>query len=660
MKYFRPLLILLMIFAIQLPAWSEAFYWIKSTGDLNGNVLQMTKKSDGTILAAAYSKGVYRSKDGGKSWVVLNKTLEKLDVYSIALRNDNEIYIGCEGGVQLSTDDGENWAPKGNGLGDPFVNMIAVKPSGELFASTLYDGLYRSTNKGDNWTPINNGLGSPSVNTICFSKENNDIFLGTYSGVFFSRDLGVSWRALNNGLPSGSNNIYTIQMYKKNCLIIGTSRGSIYRTTNNGGSWSPIFDLKDSSQVYSLIAKSENEFFAGIYGKGVFHSVDTGATWTEINEGLYNEDVLCLMMTGAKNEIFAGTWGSGIFRGSDDILTTDFAGGEFCAGSEIVVPFVSVITFDSTNFFTVQLSDSNGSFINPVNLDRIFGQGSGSIKTVIPKNTKAGSHYRVRVIGHRPSLTGQDNGADIIIKELPPLLISGQLIVCPNLEYPYKAIVSPDIETKWSAIGGKIIGDNTGETVRILWDSVGKGRVKLVQKSLITGCIDSTIEIVSVRFADRPRISRQDTTLVSNSDYGNQWFLNGKKIDGATNKVYIPLVTGNYSLQVTDSSGCVSPMSAQYYYNVESVIENIIGSGLFEISPIPASDFLNIRLMTGFDNLKSIQIYTLPGEKAAEFNDFGSENDVLRLDVSHLSNGTYMIIINTQAAKYFEKFVISR
>ncbi len=660
MKYFRPLLILLMVFAFSLPAMSEAFYWIKSTGDLNGNVLQMTKKADGTILAAAYSKGVYRSKDGGKSWVALNKTLEKLDVYSIALRNDNEIYIGCEGGVQLSTDDGENWAPKGNGLGDPFVNMIAVKPSGELFASTLYDGLYRSTNKGDNWTAINNGLGTPSVNTICFSKENNDIFLGTYSGVFFSRDLGASWRALNNGLPSGSNNIYTIQMYKKNCLIIGTSRGSIYRTTNNGGSWSPIFDLKDSSQVYSLIAKSENEFFAGIYGHGVFHSVDTGATWTEINEGLYNEDVLCLMMTGAKNEIYAGTWGSGIFRGSDDILTTDFAGGEFCAGSEIVVPFVSVITFDSTNYFTVQLSDSNGSFSKPVNLDRIFGQGSGSIKTIIPKNTKAGSHYRVRVIGYHPSLTGQDNGADIIVKELPPLSITGQMVVCPNLEYPYKAIVSPDIETKWSAIGGKIIGDNTGETVRILWDSVGKGRVKLVQKSLITGCIDSTIAIVSVKFADRPRIARQDTTLVSNSDYGNQWFLNGKKIDGATGKVFIPLVTGNYSLQVTDSSGCVSPMSAQYYYDVESVIENIIGSGIFEISPIPASDFLNIRLMTGFENLKSIQIYTLPGEKAAEFSDFGSENDMLRLDVSNLSNGTYIIIINTQQTKYFEKFVISR
>ena len=54
----------------------------------------------------------------------------------------------------------------------------------------------------------------------------------------------------------------------------------------------------------------------------------------------------------------AGTWGSGIFRGTSDVIQVNFASGEFCAGSEIDVPFTISIGFDSTNYFTAQISDS--------------------------------------------------------------------------------------------------------------------------------------------------------------------------------------------------------------------------------------------------------------------------------------------------------------
>src|SRR6202521_3359997 len=49
-------------------------------------------------------------------------------------------------------------------------------------------------------------------------------------------------------------------------------------------------------------------------------------------------------------------------------------------------------------------------------------------------------------------------------------------------------------------------------------------------------------------------------TLTSSSASGNQWYLNGNPIGGATNQTYIATASGNYSLEVT-GSGCTSAPS---------------------------------------------------------------------------------------------------
>ncbi len=53
-----------------------------------------------------------------------------------------------------------------------------------------------------------------------------------------------------------------------------------------------------------------------------------------------------------------------------------------------------------------------------------------------------------------------------------------------------------------------------------------------------------------------------NTTLTSSSAAGNQWFLGGNPIGGATNQNYVATAAGSYTVQVTDGNGCVSAMSA--------------------------------------------------------------------------------------------------
>src|SRR5258706_364523 len=50
-------------------------------------------------------------------------------------------------------------------------------------------------------------------------------------------------------------------------------------------------------------------------------------------------------------------------------------------------------------------------------------------------------------------------------------------------------------------------------------------------------------------------------TLTSSSASGNQWYLNGNLIGGATNDTYSATASGNYTVTVT-ASGCTSAASA--------------------------------------------------------------------------------------------------
>ena len=50
--------------------------------------------------------------------------------------------------------------------------------------------------------------------------------------------------------------------------------------------------------------------------------------------------------------------------------------------------------------------------------------------------------------------------------------------------------------------------------------------------------------------------------LTSSSASGNQWFLNGNPIGGATNQTYSATASGSYTVKVTDGNGCTSAASA--------------------------------------------------------------------------------------------------
>ncbi|RYE01144.1 MAG: hypothetical protein EOP50_02515, partial [Sphingobacteriales bacterium] len=104
----------------------------------------------------------------------------------------------------------------------------------------------------------------------------------------------------------------------------------------------------------------------------------------------------------------------------------------YCAGSAVSVAFSGGVNFGAGNSYSLQLSDANGSFANPVSIGALASNAaSGSINGTIPAGTAEGSGYRLRVTGSAPSYTSLgDNGSNITIHAMASVNAVSNQMVC--------------------------------------------------------------------------------------------------------------------------------------------------------------------------------------------------------------------------------------
>jgi len=271
-------------------------------------------------------KGVlYRSTDAGVTW--RDVTPPGTAVYSLAVDSSNAVYVGAVSdqvdseAIYRSTDDGYTWNRTGfAGSGIPYV--IAASPTGTLFARTP-GGIYRSTDAGANWTKISNKY------FVSFSfAEGGYIFAGTASeeGIFRSTDNGETWQQCNNGLQEKPHKVSSLAVKEGRELFATTiaysdsrPRGAIYRTTDNGDSWTKLF-TDDYHPFTSLAINRNGDVFVAAWGKGIYRSTDDGESWKVTNSGLADAIItdLALRNTGiAGDELFASLWLEGVYRSTD-------------------------------------------------------------------------------------------------------------------------------------------------------------------------------------------------------------------------------------------------------------------------------------------------------------------------------------------------------
>src|SRR5262249_47485275 len=136
----------------------------------------------GDPFAWGPDRGVYRTKDGGKTWQKVLFVNDQTGMTSVVINwsNPNEVFASAwraqrrpwtissggpaaEGGVYRSPDGGDHWTRVGTGLPDDLIGKvwidIAQSNPKVLYAQVegkgTKGGLYRSSDSGATWTIVN-------------------------------------------------------------------------------------------------------------------------------------------------------------------------------------------------------------------------------------------------------------------------------------------------------------------------------------------------------------------------------------------------------------------------------------------------------------------------------------------------------------------------
>ncbi|CAG0993142.1 Xyloglucanase Xgh74A [Flavobacteriales bacterium] len=241
--------------------------------------------SNTNILIAATSNGIYRTTNGGTAWT----QVQTGSFYDAEFKpgDPNTVYATTDQ-FYKSTDGGATWTQITAGV--PAANLvnrlaIGVTPANANYVYILaslqsnsgFQGMYRSTNSGTNFTTQStspnimgwdNGGDSGGQGwydlSIAISPTNaNEVFTGGVN-VWRSTDGGVNW-VLNAHWYGGFSKPYVHADIHDLIFVPGSgttvwvgSDGGIFRTTNNGTSYTDLSNGLQIGQMYRLGTSATN------------------------------------------------------------------------------------------------------------------------------------------------------------------------------------------------------------------------------------------------------------------------------------------------------------------------------------------------------------------------------------------------------------------
>ena len=262
--------------------------------------------------------------------------------------NDSNIYAGHGRGLLASNDRGVNWTPSQKGLPAGRITSLAVRRvSGGvmLFAGAQADGIYLSIDNGVNWSPVDQTpvvetekhaavigakayYGGPTVFSLVVSGK--FLFAGmNFGGVYRSTNNGGSWSVANEGFtssaPMGPPSVTSLAISAE-FLFAGTTGDGVFLSTNNGKEWKSASNglPADGRSIYypinALVSVPKakridgESVFAATEGAGIFLTTDDGRRWIPVNNGLRAPVVYSLAASTVSGtaRVFAGV-GDGVY-----------------------------------------------------------------------------------------------------------------------------------------------------------------------------------------------------------------------------------------------------------------------------------------------------------------------------------------------------------
>ncbi len=299
--------------------------------------------AQGHVWGPNPERGVFRSKDGGKTWEKVLFVSDKTGASDLCMDPSNPRILyagfwqvhrkpwalvsgGTEGGVFRSTDGGDTWKKLAGGLPEGVVGNVgvAISPARPDRVWAILEaekgGVFRSDDGGEKWTRTNseNKLRQRAwyYTRIYADPKNPETVYVLNTGFYRSNDGGKTFNPIR--VPHGDNHDLWIDPDDPERMI-NSNDGGANVSFNGGKTWSSIMN-QPTAQFYRVTtddrfpywvygAQQDNSTIA-IASRGRGRGIDV-TDWYAVGGG---ESGWIAPKSGNPDIIFAGSYGGTITR----------------------------------------------------------------------------------------------------------------------------------------------------------------------------------------------------------------------------------------------------------------------------------------------------------------------------------------------------------
>lgn len=243
---------------------------------------------------AVASGGVWKTVNGGTTFTPIFDSQGSYSIGCITIdpRNPHTIWVGTGennaqrsvswgDGVYRSRDGGRSWEHLGLSDSEHIGNIVVdprnsdvvyVAAQGPLWRTGSDRGLYKTTNGGATWTRVLAISEETGVNEVRLDPRDPDTLYasawqrrrhvwtlvdgGPESAIYKSTDGGVTWRKVSQGLPPGDLGRIGLAVSPVNpdyvyaVIEADDGKSGFFRSTNRGESWEKRSGFSPSSPMY--------------------------------------------------------------------------------------------------------------------------------------------------------------------------------------------------------------------------------------------------------------------------------------------------------------------------------------------------------------------------------------------------------------------------
>jgi len=299
--------------------------------------------SGNELMCLFVDDGTYYSANSGDSFVLRATGALATDFEELVSSGSNLVTSLMLSGAYVSDDEGATWSAHTTGLPNDAIRRIGgfVKSGNTLYcnyANTPDDkaepiGIYASTDDGLSWSAI--PLPASATNARILGRNGSTIFAycaNLTSKYWRSSDNGQNWTDISAAMPASISKILQLAGDGTNTYFVGLTafyQEQIYRTTNNGDSWSLAMDGIESGSLTSFTENYYKGLLVTLSGKAFvqLHFANwvkrfyrwNGAGWTELvspGNGMPYVDVSTMAYSAGR--LYVGTFSQGVYYSDDD------------------------------------------------------------------------------------------------------------------------------------------------------------------------------------------------------------------------------------------------------------------------------------------------------------------------------------------------------